>query len=63
MTDAKADRPSLDQATRPVRRATSARVQAWQDAQTRKALEEADAGEFATPEEVKATIRKFVSDD
>ena len=63
MTDTKADRPSLDEATKPVTRAGGAKAQAWQDAQTRKALEEADAGDFATPEEVKATIRKFVPDD
>ena len=34
--------------------------QAWQDEQTRQAIKEADAGDFATAEELKATIQKFV---
>ena len=35
-------------------------LEAWQDEQTRKAIKEADAGDFATAEEVKATVRKHV---
>jgi len=38
----------------------SADVKAWQDAKVRTALKAADAGEFASPEELKATVRKYV---
>ena len=36
--------------------------QAWHDDLTRQAISEADAGDFATSAELKATVRKFVSD-
>ena len=60
MTDADQKPSKLDEATKPVTKKPSADVQAWHDKQTRKAIEEADAGDFATDEEVEATVRKFV---
>lgn len=35
--------------------------QAWHDELTRQAIREADAGDFATSAELKATVLKFVS--
>ena len=59
-----AERPlTLDEATQPVTEEPSAEVRAWQDEQTRQAVREADAGDFATAEEVRAIIRKYVPDD
>ena len=63
MDSSRPDRTSFDEATKPVTRALGARAQAWQDSQTREALGEADAGLFATHDEVVATIRKFVRSD
>lgn len=60
MNDADRKPPTLDEATKPVTKKPSADVRAWHDKQTREAIEEADAGDFATAEEVKATVRKFV---
>lgn len=55
------ERPlTLEQATRPVAMAPSADVQAWHDEQTRQAIKEADAGDFATSAELKETVRKYV---
>lgn len=51
---------TLDEATLPVTEEPSAELQAWHDAETRQAIEEADVGDFATPEEVRAVIRKYV---
>lgn len=51
---------TIDEATKPVAREPSASVQAWHDEQTRQAVREADAGDFATAEELKATVRKYV---
>lgn len=51
---------TLDEATRPATTEPSAGVESWQDEQTRQAIREADAGDFATAEEVRATARKFV---
>ncbi len=51
---------TLDEATKPVVAEARADVQAWHDAQTRDAIKEADTGDFATAEELKATIRKYV---
>ena len=53
---------TIDEATKPVTIRPSAADQAWQDEQTRQAIKEADAEDFATAEELKATIRKFVPD-
>ncbi|MDD9902053.1 MAG: hypothetical protein OXT06_00645 [Rhodospirillaceae bacterium] len=52
--------PTLEEATKPISVEPSADVEAWNDEQTRKAIEEADAGDFATREELIATVRKFV---
>ena len=60
MTDT-AKRPlTLDEATKQVADEPAAEVRAWQDRKVRRAIKAADAGEFATPEEVKATVRKYV---
>jgi predicted transcriptional regulator len=60
MTDA-ANRPlTLKEATEPVADEPTAEVRAWQDRKVRRAIKAADAGEFATPEEVKTTVRKYV---
>jgi predicted transcriptional regulator len=56
-----ADRaPSHDEATFPLTKGPTAADEAWQDEQTRAAIREADAGDFATADEVKAVVRKFV---
>ncbi|KIH84292.1 Prevent host death protein, Phd antitoxin [Pseudomonas batumici] len=36
--------------------------EAWQIAEIQRAIEEADAGDFATDEEVEATFRKWGAD-
>ena len=51
---------TLEEATQPALSEPGTEFQAWQDEQTRQAIKEADSGDFATPEEVKATIRKYV---
>lgn len=51
---------TVEEAISPTPAEPTADVQAWHDAQTRKAIEEADAGDFVTAEELKATVRKFV---
>ncbi len=60
MNDTAKKPPSIEEATKPVTEQPSADDQAWQDEQTRQAIKEADAGDFATAEELKATIQKFV---
>ena len=62
MSDKEQKPMTLDQATKPVTKKPESELEAWQDEQTRKAIEEADAGDFATAEEMKATVRKFVPD-
>ncbi len=55
------ERPlTIDEATRPVSTPASADVRTWHDEQTRQAIEEAEAGDFATAEELKTTVRKYV---
>ena len=51
---------TVEEAISPKPKEPTAEVQAWHDEQTRKAIEEADAGDFVTAEELKATVRKFV---
>lgn len=51
---------TTDEATKPAKSKPSAEIDAWQDEQTRRAIKEADAGDFATAEELKETVRKFV---
>ena len=53
---------TLDEATKPATTKPDAELEAWQDEQTRKALKEADAGDFATAEEVKATVYTISGD-
>lgn len=48
------------EATEPVAAEPSADVRAWQDRKVREAIKAADSGEFATADEVKATVRKYV---
>jgi len=48
------------EATKPTSTEPNAELKAWQDEQTRQALKEADAGDFASAEELKETVRKFV---
>ena len=54
---------TLEEATQPLTEEPSAGIRAWQDEQTRQAIREADAGDFATAEEVKAVIRRYVPHD
>ena len=57
---------TLAEATRPLPelrappRARDPEDEAWHDEQTRQALKEAEAGDFASAAEVEATVRKFV---
>jgi len=54
------DGPIHPNAPPPLTAGSAQTLEAWQDEQTRRAIAEADAGDFATSEEVEATIRKFV---
>ena len=49
-------------AAKPTADTPAADDHAWQDEQTRQALAEADAGDFASAEEVMSVVRKFVPD-
>ena len=51
---------TLDEATKPAPIAPDMDVQAWHDEQTRQAIKEAEAGDFVSAKELKATVRKFV---
>ena len=51
---------TTDEATKPAKLKPSSEIDAWQDEQTRRAIKEADAGDFATADELKETVRKFV---
>jgi len=61
MNDTAKKPPSVEKAIKPATEQPDADDQAWQDKVTRKAVKEADAGDFATAEELKATINKFIS--
>ncbi|MEO1191638.1 MAG: hypothetical protein AAFY02_07775 [Pseudomonadota bacterium] len=50
---------TLEEALSPSPGGASAEVQAWHDAQTRKAIEEADAGKFATQDQLQAIVDKY----
>ena len=52
--------PTIDEATKPVTTKPSADVGAWQDAKVRAAIKAADAGEFASDEEVRRVVQKYV---
>lgn len=59
-----AKRPlTLDEATKAAAGKPDPRNEAWHDEETRRAIKEAEAGDFATAEEVKATIRKFARNE
>ena len=51
---------TVDEATKPVATEPSAEVKAWQDAKVCAAIDAADAGKFATAEQLRAIIRKYV---
>ncbi len=51
---------TLEEATKPAATEPNAEVRKWQDEKVRQAVKEADAGDFATAEDIKATVRKFV---
>jgi predicted transcriptional regulator len=51
---------TLAEAIQPMPEARGPKDEAWHDAQTRQALKEAEAGDFASVAEVEATVRKFV---
>jgi predicted transcriptional regulator len=51
---------TANEASRPVTTEPKATVEEWHDEQTRQAVAEADAGDFAPAEEVKAIVRKYV---
>ena len=59
MADALKQPPTIDEATKPVTTAPSAEVRAWQDAKVRAAIKAADAGEFASEEEVRRVVQKY----
>ena len=55
------DKPlSLDEAVYPAPAEPDADVRAWQDRKIKAGLADADAGRFASPEAVKAVIKKFI---
>ncbi len=61
MTDKMSNKPPLtvEEAIGTTSTETTAEVEAWHDGQTRKAIKEADAGNFVTVEELVAIVRKY----
>lgn len=51
---------SFDDATFPTLQEATADVRAWQEEKIKAGLKDADGGNFASPEEVKAVIQKFI---
>jgi predicted transcriptional regulator len=51
---------SADEATSPVTEDASAEVRAWQRAKIKAGLKAADEGRFASPDNVRTTIQKFI---
>jgi predicted transcriptional regulator len=51
---------TLAEALRPVDGEPTPDMRAWQDAKVRSAIAAADAGHFASTEQVKAVVRKYV---
>ena len=51
---------TIDEATKPVTTKPDADVRAWQDAKVKAAIKSADAGNFASAEEVRRVMRKYV---
>ncbi len=53
---------TIDEATKPVTTKPDADVQEWQDAKVKAAIKSADAGKFASAEDVRRVMRKYVPD-
>jgi predicted transcriptional regulator len=53
---------STDEAVLPSGHEVSAEVRGWQAEKIKSGLKAADEGRFASPEAVKAVIRKFIPD-
>lgn len=51
---------SFDDATFPASGEATADVRAWQAEKIKVGLKDADEGRFASPDEIKATIQKFI---
>jgi len=51
---------TADKATKPVSAGPNADLEAWHDQKTRQAIKEAEAGDFATPDEVKRVVRRYI---
>ncbi len=64
MTNRTSSKPPLtvDEAISPKAEEPSTIVRAWQDEEVRKAIKEADSGDFVTAQELKATVRRFLRD-
>ncbi len=60
MSDTKKRPLTFEEAMQPTTEQPSKEVLAWQEKEILRGLKEADAGDFATAEEVRATILKFV---
>jgi predicted transcriptional regulator len=52
--------PTIKEATSPVTREPSPEVRAWQAKKIKAGLKAADEGRFASPEAVKAVVKKFI---
>ena len=53
---------SQDEATNPSVEEPTANVRAWQDEKVREGIKAADAGSFASAEDVRRVVRKYVGD-
>jgi predicted transcriptional regulator len=51
---------SVEEATVPARTEPDADVRAWHDRKIKAGLADADAGRFASPEAVKAVVKKYI---
>ncbi len=51
---------TIDEATKPATAKPDADVRAWQDAKVKAAIKSADAGKFASAEDVRRVMRKYV---
>lgn len=59
----KPDRPpTTKDETQPASGQPEADIEAWQDRQVRKGIEAVKQGRFATPEQVRRVIQKYVLD-
>ncbi len=60
MTDKTKKPLTIDEATKPATTKPDADVQAWQDAKVKAAIKSADSGKFASAEDVRRVMRKYV---